>query len=69
MTYSWLAIAVSLPRSMSRAACTMRSLYSSGMPRISHRTAIGRCSANWPTRSAVPFSQNPLTSCWVARLM
>ena len=69
MMYSLLAIAVSVPLSMSRAACTIRSLYSSGMPRISHITAIGRCSANWPTRSALPFSQNSLTRCWVARLM
>jgi hypothetical protein len=36
MTYAWLAIAVSVPLRQSRAACTIRSLYSSGMPRISH---------------------------------
>ena len=69
MTYSLLAMAVSVPLIMSRVACTMRSLYSSGMPMISQSTHIGRCSANWLTRSASPSSQNALTSRWVARLM
>lgn len=69
MMYALLAMAVSVPLSMSRAACTIRSLYSSGMPKISHITAIGRCSANCATRSALPSSQNLLTRCWVARLM
>ncbi len=67
--YWLLAMAVSLPLSMSRAACTMRSSYSSGMPRTWHITAIGRCSANSPTRSARPSSQKRLTRRWVARLM
>ncbi len=60
MTYWWLTMAVSVPLRASRAASTICSLYSSGMPRISHSTAIGRCSQNWPTSSARPSWQKEL---------
>ncbi|CAM5445652.1 hypothetical protein SCYAM73S_08237 [Streptomyces cyaneofuscatus] len=54
---------------MSRAAWTSRSSYSSGMPKIAHITIIGRWSANWLTRSALPFSEKSLTRRLLKRLM
>ncbi len=63
------ALAVSVPWSMSRAASTISSLYSSACPRTSSITSIGRWSVNWLTRSARPSRPNSLTRRLLCRLM